>query len=469
MLSPPGFRLLLTLNEPSRSTIRRLAWSPDGNRLATGGLDALVRLWDSATGQQTLTLSGHTRTVHGVAWSPDGTRLASVSRDGTLRFWDTALCRLLRVVSVSKEWLLTVAWSPDGRFVATAGESARVDIWDAQTGDRIRLLEEPHVQRPCAVAWSPNSRWLASGANEGSCRVWEPATGEVFRQFQTPHVPVYAVAWSFDGAMLATAGLKGDIQLHSWPDLTGKPLGLLEGHGSQVTDLSWDKTGALLCSVSWDDTVRLWDVGARRQVAALTEQSGRHFHSGVAFSPDGRRLATLGEEGHVVAFMSGELDSLPGHQSGSPEARLPDNKAPEENSACRRTAPRTGDIVCSGHTGWVPCVTFLRDGATVVSGDAVGILRFWNADTGQILRQLSLHTDVIDAVVVSPDGRWLATASWDGNSPDCFRQWRGGKQASGGQRRKGPLCCLGIPGTCGSLLGSDDGSVQVWDPDSGST
>ena len=95
-------------------------------------------------------------------------------------------------------------------------------------------------------------------------------------------------------------------------------------HKAPVAELAWDASGSLLCSVSWDDTVRLWDVRNRRQ-AALLKRSAHYIHCGVAFSPDGRGVATLGEEDTVAVHVHWELDTkflvLPRRESG-PTSRL---------------------------------------------------------------------------------------------------------------------------------------------------
>ena len=110
---PPGFRLLFTLTAPGASAIHRLAWSPDGGRIASGGSDNMVRIWDSVSGQRTLTLSGHTGTFS-VAWSPDGRppRLGRAGRhrcgSGIVLFGHT-----FQVIVASDDPLFAVAWSPD--------------------------------------------------------------------------------------------------------------------------------------------------------------------------------------------------------------------------------------------------------------------------------------------------------------------------------------------------------------------
>jgi hypothetical protein len=108
-----------------------IAYSADSKRLAAGGADKTVRVWDTATGRELLTLRGHENEVRGVVFSPDGTRLASASVDKTVRVWDAASGRELLTLSGHASIVHGVAFSPDGAHLASAGD-VRVLIWNAR-------------------------------------------------------------------------------------------------------------------------------------------------------------------------------------------------------------------------------------------------------------------------------------------------------------------------------------------------
>ncbi len=127
----PAVEQVSVTMEGHEDYVRDVAFSPDGTRLVSGSDDYTVRVWDTTTGEQQLLLEGHTDWVRGVAWSPDGSKIASASDDRTVWIWDAETGEALAVLRGHGDWVNAVAFSPDGATVASASDDGRVLLWDA--------------------------------------------------------------------------------------------------------------------------------------------------------------------------------------------------------------------------------------------------------------------------------------------------------------------------------------------------
>ena len=156
--------------------IPAMAFSPDGNLLASGGGDQTIRIWKMATGTPVRTLTGHNRAVNSVAFSPDGTLLASAGDYRSVRIWETATGTLVRALighTGRPGWseVRAVAFSRDGNLLASAGYDKTVRIWEAATGVPVRTLTG-HTGGLQAVVFSPDGNLLASAGEDQIVRLW---------------------------------------------------------------------------------------------------------------------------------------------------------------------------------------------------------------------------------------------------------------------------------------------------------
>src|SRR5262249_26273944 len=111
-----------------------LSWSPDGRRLASGGLEGVVRIWDAGSAKNLFTLRGHSKEVWTLSWSPEGRRLASTSVEGSAKTWDATTGRELSTLRVLDGWFVVACWSPDGGQLATASKDGSLTIWNSDLG-----------------------------------------------------------------------------------------------------------------------------------------------------------------------------------------------------------------------------------------------------------------------------------------------------------------------------------------------
>jgi hypothetical protein len=201
-----------------------VCFSPDGKRLATASGDKTVRVWDAQTGKELLTITEHTDTVRGVAFSPDGKRLASAgdgrvsthltAPDKTVRVWDLQTGQESLSLHGHTAPVSCVSFSPDGKCLATASWDKTVKVWDAHTGRELLSLQG-HTDRALSVCFSPDGRCLASTSG-GYTRMGAPYRAR--RRFGTRRrgrstSPFRATTGSAGSASAPTAG--------TWPSPTG--------------------------------------------------------------------------------------------------------------------------------------------------------------------------------------------------------------------------------------------------------
>jgi WD40 repeat protein len=267
-------------------------------------------------------IEGHRGDLLSVAWSPDGQRLASASQDGTIRIW-TRDGTPGPVLEGHTHSVQCVAWRPDGGQLASSGSDKTVRLWDPD-GTPGPVLEG-HVGGVQCVAWSPDSQWVASGAlYDSSVRLWKPdgTAGPVLRQ---PNGGL-AISWHPDGSRIATAGQDRTMRL--W-EVDGTPGLVLQGHRDWVPSVAWSPNGQWIASSADDGTLFVWDAdrGKPRWLALLPGQEGA-----LVLSPEGRILHADCQvvEGAFVYLVEAADGSMKTLSPSKFHKRFPDVGAPEE-------------------------------------------------------------------------------------------------------------------------------------------
>jgi WD40 repeat protein len=278
--------------------------SPDGKRIATGGHDWTVKLWDTRTGQERATFLSHQRPLRSLAFSPDGTRLVTgagndgLRAPGEVKLWDVQAGRELLALD-HPDAVTGVAFSPDGRLLASSSDDRTVKVWDAQAGKELLVLKG-HTERVRCVCFSPDGTRLASGSRDGIVRIWNAKTGQELFSLPGLGSPVNGVAFHPDGRRLFAAcgdpfSPRKPSLVKVWDLGTRQELLSLPANTGTITSLGLDPKGRFVAASTGDLLGRgpgegiVWDAGTGREVARLRHPAGLYS---VAFSPDGGRLLT---------------------------------------------------------------------------------------------------------------------------------------------------------------------------------
>ena len=244
-----------------RKSVRAIAFSPDGQLLASGSDDNTVRLWERSTLKSRPPLIGHQGCVWSVAFSPDGHLLASSGADRTIQLWDVCKNCNLTCLSGHSSWVLSIAFSPHDGTLASASEDQTVKLWNVRTGECYQTLQG-HKGFVSCVAFSPTPAnpqlgvTLASSGEDGIVKLWDIQTGECCRTLQGHESFVWCLAFSPNGQHLASGSIDRKIRL--WDIATGTCLKILEGHTSSVWSLVFSPDGQTLISGSNDESIKYW-------------------------------------------------------------------------------------------------------------------------------------------------------------------------------------------------------------------
>jgi WD40 repeat protein len=482
-------------------------FSPDGSQIVTGGLDNVIKLWQT-NGQEILQITGHTAAIRSASFSPDGQTILSSSSDKTISLWNLQGDRLNTltghtaavwsaqfspngemIVSGSgdqtiKLWhrdgteIITLSghrgdvraaiFSPNGEWIISGGADKNIMIWSLD-GTLLQTLKGHSADIRC-ISISPNGEFIASGSGDNILKLWhvqidrehgEKPIAEVF-SIEAHSSAIRSVNFSPDGTLLATGSADRNIKL--W-NLHGDKLQIFKGHTDPIRSVSFSPDGKTLLSASLDSTVRQWQIESRAQQTLSGHSAAVRS---VAFSPDGLRIASgsLDDQIKIWDLQGSELQTIV-----SDNDILSLSFSPDGN----HLLVGSGDSVISlfdlsanshqllqtftGHSTAVWTVDFSADGQKIVSGSSDKSVKLWQID-GTELATLKGHKSTVWTVRFSPDGQKIISGSGD----DTIKLWNiDGTELQTLRGHRGAVwsVCFSPDGQH-ILSGSGDSTLKLW-------
>lgn len=438
--------------KPTAGRIAAVAFSPNAKILAAANTSGVIQLWDTTTGASVGILAD-LQTLICLAFSPDGKTLAVTSWEGGVTLWDVRTASIRAVLKGHTDVIESVAFSADGTMLATASWDGTVKLWDVESARCKQSVDGPGTQR--AIALSSDGRTLAVGTSD-SLRILELPTAKEIHTIERTN-DIRALDFSPDSKTL----------LMSYSGTEGCTVGLLDlaskqerlsvkAHKSRASSVKFSPDGKQFATAGDSPIIQLWDAQSGKQLRAFEGHTRSTF--AVAFSPNSAMLASSGADGNARLW-----DAATGRERAVCKAETSETVSPASIKLWKLgVGPNRATLL---DVGAMAGVAMSPDGKTLATGSWEGTVTLWNMNNGRERVKFKAHDEVASSVTFSPDGKRLATGGWDHD----VKLWdvATGKEMLTLKGNSRIYCVTFSPD--GKLLasGTRDRMARLWDVDTG--
>jgi len=444
------------------SEISLLEFSPDGNLLATAGVDLTVRVWKVSNGEIVSSRVSTAEHIHAIAWAPDGKRLA-LGEDEDVKVWNVVGAEEPTKFGRHSAEVTALSYSPDGTQLASSSKDGSICLWgvESQKCDT-RLQPKGDESYPTLLRFDRSGKQMISGGPSRHLHIWDVPSGTIRETVSVFHSGV-AIArvgednsiWALDndnqarrlnpetriedvtihlGAgrpWIARIRLVGDpliavargVAVELWDPHSGRRLEILRAHTKQVRSLSFSPDGKLLASSGMDGRINLWDISRGSPVMQPSSCTDGVTNT-MQTSPDGTRMVSGNTRGQLRLWdlrAARTERTWNAHSTGvefvahAPDATI---VSAARDGSVRRWNPEDASLlgefrVYEKLTAHPPGFALSLDGRLLAAGDAGFEAHLWSVDRGERLRSFVGHQDRVMTAAFSPDGATLATGAGD--------------------------------------------------------
>ena len=392
--------------------------------LATGSNDQNVKVWDTTTWATTFSEHEHFGRVNDLEWSGDGRYLVSCSDDSTVIVWEPAASRMVNRLRGHQSQVKAIAWSARTNQIASAGADSVIRIHEPLESQEARQ----YVGRGL-IDWSPDGQQLVTnGFSDGIAVILEAATGRIVRELRIDETDRFSgISWSPTRNRIALTGPVGKVRL--WDLNTGSEIWRVTNAHTQtsgpleIRSLAFSPDGRSLATAGTDCILRFWDTDTGKMVHSIAVQTTQAPIGSIAWSPDGRSIAAkdwlqrvrLWNTSNWQQEREWQAPAAPGRvaDNGRAIAWSPDGKQLAAGTSVGRIVIweiATGRELLSirGHTSSVATVGWSHDGERLASGSDDHTMKIWDPETGRELLSFDGNGARVSRVAWSPNGSQLA-------------------------------------------------------------